>query len=420
MAGMLVLFIPVLALGQTEEKLSLTHAITLAVQNNPEVQRARKEVEAAESRVLQAAAISNMELSVQFDETPTNFKISDADQRKIGITQPIEFPGKIRNRRDIARKDAQVTQYNVDRIIALVTADVRRMYSKVALNKKLVSNYESIVELLRDFQEIVRTRYEARLVPFLEVVRAKVELAKIDNQVIEFRRDLQNDLASLNKILGRSGSAPVEITDELIYTPFDGSLDDVIAERKLASAALRIAGTVLDRQRAVISLANKSYLPDFSIGLSFQRVREQPPFNVNNFNGTTVNSLGIDLGLSIPIWFWKRPKGEAGEAAANYAIAGIRRAKFDRDITTAIESAFRVVKTSETQVKVFEQSLLQDIEDELQSGITLYRNNQLDALNLIDIYRTYSSTKAEYYRALYNYHVALVDLQAAGEENLTP
>jgi outer membrane protein TolC len=169
-----------------------------------------------------------------------------------------------------------------------------------------------------------------------------------------------------------------------------------------------------------VSLANKSYLPDFSLGFSFQRVREQPPFDANDFNGTTINSLGVDFGLSIPLWFWKGPRGITGEAAANYAIAKVMSAKVDRDVTTAIQSAYRVLKTAETQVNVFEQSLLQDIEDELMSGITLYRNNQLDALNLIDIYRTYSSTKAEYYRALYNYLVALADLQVAGEESLIP
>jgi outer membrane protein TolC len=418
--GLVFLFFPLAALSQPTERLSLNDAITIAVQNNPEIQRARKKVDAAESRILQAEAIPNMELSVQFDEIPANFNIADADRHSIGITQPIEFPGKIGSRSDVAQKDAQVARHNIDRTTVLVTAEVRRVYTKAALSKKLVTNFESIVGLLKSFQEIVRMRYEAQLVPFLEVIRAKVELAKVNNQLIEAHRDLQNDLASLNRILGRPGFTLVELTDELIYTPFDRSIDEVIGERKPANTALRIAGTVLDRQEAAISLANKSYLPDFSLGLSLQRVREQPPFNANNFTGTTVNSLGIDFGVSIPLWFWKQPKGEIGEAEANYAIAGIMRAQIDRDVTTAIESAYRTVKASETQVKVFEQSLLQDIEDELQSGITLYRNNQFDALNLIDVYRTYTSTKADYYRALYNYHVALADLQVAGEETLTP
>ncbi len=418
--GLVFLLYPLAALSQPTERLSLNDAITIAVQNNSEIQRAKKEVDAAESRILQAEAIPNLELSVQFDETPTNFNIADADKHSIGITQPIEFPGKIGSRSDVAHKDAQVTRHNADRVTALVMADVRRVYSKAALSKKLVTNFESIIALLKNFQEIVRTRYEARLVPFLEVVRAKVELAKVNNQLIEARRDFQNDLANLNRILGRAGSIPIEVTDELTYAPFDRAIEQAIIERKTASTALRIACAVLERQQFAVSLAKKSYLPDFSLGLSFQRTREQPPFNANNFTGTTVNSVGVGFGLSIPLWFWKRPKGEVGEAEANYAIAGIMRAKVDRDVTTAIESAYRVVKASETQVKVFELSLLQDIEDELQSGITLYRNNQLDALNLIDVYRTYTSTKADYYRALYNYHVALADLQVAGEETLTP
>ena len=103
------------------------------------------------------------------------------------------------------------------------------------------------------------------------------------------------------------------------------------------------------------------------------------------------------------------------EARALAALTQIRLEAVNRDLVTAVENAYRNVKAAEEQVRLFEDTLLRDVEDELRSGVSHYQTDQIDALNLIDIYRTYTATKAEYYRALYNYHVALADLEVAGE-----
>jgi outer membrane protein TolC len=101
-------------------------------------------------------------------------------------------------------------------------------------------------------------------------------------------------------------------------------------------------------------------------------------------------------------------------------LAQIQLEAVNRNVTTAIENAHRSVKAAEEQVRLFEETLLRDVEDELRSGVSHYQTDQIDALNLIDIYRTYTATQAEYYRALYNYYVALADLEVAGETALQP
>jgi len=124
----------------------------------------------------------------------------------------------------------------------------------------------------------------------------------------------------------------------------------------------------------------------------------------------------VDVGISIPLWFWKGPRGAVQHAQANLEISKINKDAQNRHTVAAVTQAFQQIKAAEAQVQVFEQSLLKDSEDELQAGINLYRNNQLDALNLIDIYRTYVDTQIEYYRTLYNFNIAVVDLEIAGED----
>ncbi|NUM74652.1 TolC family protein [candidate division KSB1 bacterium] len=414
-------FLFVMENSGAQEKLSLQQALDLAMNNNPQVLVAQKEVDAANARILQAEAIPNLEFGLNWDETPSNFDITKAGERNIGLVQPFEFPGKRGARSRVAKIDVQFFEENLRRTNLLVSAEVKRVYYQAWLNQKLVANFEAIADLLQQFRETATARYQAQKVTFLEVLRAKTELAKINNEIIAARREAQNALAELNRLLGRPGSTPLALADDFTYQPFTKTVEMVVNEMRQISVSRRLSETLVERGRAQMRLAQKSYLPDFSVGLFNQKRDGQPPFTSDSPLGVTESGLwGIDVGVSIPLWFWKGPRGQAEEARAFIDLAQIQREAVDRNITTAIENAHRSVKAAEEQVRLFEETLLRDVEDELRTGISHYQTDQIDALNLIDIYRTYTATQAEYYRALYNYHVALADLEVAGETALEP
>jgi len=404
-----------------QEKLSLQQAITLAMVNNPQILAAQKEITAANARILQAEAFPNLEFGLSWEETPSNFNITKAGERNIGFVQPFEFPGKRGARGHVAKIDRQFFEENLRRTKLLISAEVKRSYYQAWLNQKLVANFEAIADLLQQFRETATVRYQAQKVPFLEVLRAKTELAKINNELIAARREAQNALAELNRLLGRPGSTPLALADDLTYQPFTKTVEMVVNEMRQLSVSRRLSETLVERGRAQMRLAQKNYLPDFAVGLFNQKRDGQPPFTTANPLGSTESNLwGIDVGVSIPLWFWKGPRGQAEEARAFFDLAQIQLEAVNRNVTTAIENAHRSVKAAEEQVRLFEETLLRDVEDELRSGVSHYQTDQIDALNLIDIYRTYTTTQAEYYRALYNYHVALADLEVAGETALEP
>jgi len=405
--------------SDAQENITLQQAVALALANNPQVLAAQKKVEVAQARILQAEAFPDLVFGASWEEIPSNFDVTKAGERNIGLVQPLEFPGKRGARGQVAKIETQFFEENLQRARLLISAEVKRAYYQTWLNQKSAANFEAIADLLQQFRETATVRYQAQKAPFLEVLRAKTELAKINNELIAARREAQNALAELNRLLGRPGSTPLALADDFSYQPFDKTLDVVINEIRQTSAAQRMAAALVERGRAQIRLAQKSYLPDFAVGLFNQKRDGQPPFTPENPFGNTESGLwGIEVGVSIPLWFWKGPRGAAQEAHAAFGLAQIQYDAIERNIITAIENAYRSVKAAEEQVRLFEESLLRDMEDELRTGIAHYQTDQIDVLNLIDIYRTYTETKAEYYRALFNYHVALADLEAAGETAL--
>jgi len=414
--GMLFLLSSFLTFSQPAEKLSLQDAIRLALQNNPDVLRAQKEIDAASGRILQAGRIPNPEFGISWNEIPQSFNVLDADERDIGIVQQIEFPTKRSKRVAVATTEKEIAELQLQRIKILVTAQVKRAYYSLSFSQEIVKSLEGQLNLLRDFQKLVQSRFEAAASNYLDVVRSKVEIARTINDLTEAKREAQLRETQLNLLLGRSSDQSVQLTDTLVYVPLMLNQDSLVAQLLERSVALGIAQRTVARQQGVLDLAGTSYLPDFSLGLSHQRIAEQPPFNANNFTGVITNSLGIQLGISVPLWFWQEPRGQVREAEALVEIARVGFAAIERQIRANIQNALRAVNVAEAQLQLFDRSLLADANDILTTGINQYRNNQIDVLNLFDIYRTYRATRIEYLRALTNYLVARADLEAAGEQ----
>jgi cobalt-zinc-cadmium efflux system outer membrane protein len=402
-------------MAQPAEKLSLDDAIQLALQRNPTVLAAQKAIDAADARILQAGRIPNLELTASWNETPFSFNILDADEQDIGLEQSFEFPGKRGNRIEIATHDKGIIELNLERTKRIVTSKVKKAYYALLLSQESVASIAFVLDLLKQFQRLVTDRYQAGTSTYLDVIRAKVEITRIGNELTEAKRNAELRRAELNLLLGNEGSTHLILTDSLRHVPLRPTLEEALSQLTQQSAVLSIVRRSVVRQQSVISLAQKSYLPDFSVGLFHQRRAEQPPFPTPQSLGRITSGLGVELGVSLPLWFSQAPKGEVEEAKANLDIAQIALDAVQRRVRTSIANTYNIVMVAEAQLKVFDTTLLHDVEDALKAGVTSYQNNQIDALNLVDIYRTYRTTKLEYNRAIFNYLVAIADLEAAME-----
>ena len=417
-AGLLLSFGLHTCLSQTTERLSLSDAIMLALSSNPEILASQKEIEAAAGRVLLAGHIPNPELSVTFNEVPTNFNFGDAGEKDIGLSQPIEFPGKRGSRVDVAEHGKSIAELLLLRTKAIVSSRVKRAYYQSLLAGEVVSNLEFTITLFSDFLRTVTERYQAGASKYLDVIRAKVEVTRLRNDLVEARRELQTRLGELNVLLGRMGTTPIVLSDSLTYQPLGMLLrkspdmsgqDSVVDVYANQSNFLKIVEREANRSQSVLNLARTSYLPDFSLGIALQKRSGQISPTVSS------NYLGFQFGASVPLWFWQGPKGEVQEAEALLDIGNIRMSAARLRVRQNILSAFRSAIVAQEQLQVFDTSLLRDVEDELRAGISAYQNNQVDALNLFDIYRTFRATKIEYARALYNLLAAKAELEVAGE-----
>ena len=205
---------------------------------------------------------------------------------------------------------------------------------------------------------------------------------------------------NLKILLGIENGVSYELVDSLHYSFLAGAIDSIHASLIGQSNFIKMSGLRIEREKSFLTLAEKSSLPDFNFGASFQNRQPVPGKGFDNF-------FGLKLGITLPMFY--------SESSALLDISNIQHEAIRKIITQKIISSYKSLGYAEEQLLVFDKSLLLDIEDELRAGINAYQNNQIDVLNLFDIYRTYRSTKLEYSRAIFNCLTARNDLEISNE-----
>lgn len=387
--------------------LSVEQAVEIALESNPEIQAADREIEAARGRAYGAASLPDPEVFVELEEVP-GARLGRAGTASIGVAQEIPFPGKLGLQGEVASHEARKLEAEARRVRRRVTAAVRQQYYLARFQRERIRDLETSEGLLADFLASSRSRFEAGQAPYLDVIRGKVELSRLRNDLLEARRESESSVAELNLLLGRPGRTAVQLTSWLTPTPEVPDREMALALAFAESATLEAARRGLESARAARRLAGKSYLPDLSLFLSSQSIRD---------GGEREAFWAAGVGVTLPLWR-KGPGGLVREAEANLKREEVLLESETRRVRSAAEQAHAEVVTAAAQVRLFETAILDDLESELRTGIDGYQTGHVDALDLIDIYRTYVDSRTEYSRALYLYLSALARLDAAGDLEL--
>jgi cobalt-zinc-cadmium efflux system outer membrane protein len=386
-----------------EEGLTLEQAVKIALQRNPEILLAQKDMVTATGKRLQMEAISDPDIVFRDEGLSLKKNASEGEGKEysFGIEQGLEFPGKRALRGEIGRYGEEQAALELDKIRLLIGARVKKAYYRAVLSLRTVESLEKAAVLLDQVTENLVIKYQAGTASYSDVLRAKVEKARLQNRIIEERREGTASRAEFNILLGRKGDEALNLSTDMAFIPLDKGLPDIKEEARTSSPALKLLASKRRQSEAGLRLARKNTLPDFSLGLYFPSLR--------------TGSWGFSVGLTVPLWR-TRQKGEIMEADAANGIALISAENEERRMMARIESAYAGVKASEEQVRIFEQKLLKDMDDEIRLAISQYQYGKIEFFNLLDLYRTYAATQLEHLKALYLYLVSRADLEVAGEE----
>jgi outer membrane protein TolC len=387
-----------------EDGLTLEQAVNLALQQNPEILAAQKDFIISRGRRLQMEAVPDPQIVFSDEGLPLKKNAAGGYDKEysFGVLQNLEFPGKTVLRGKIGKYGEDIASLDLDRVRLLVKVRVKKAYYKAVCSKRSIEVLEKTSVLLDQFIENLLTKYQAGTALYSDVLRARVDKARLQNRVIEEKKDLKTDLTELNLLLSRKGGDPLDLSTAMVYLPLNKTLAQLKEEALASRPSLKILAAKREQAGAGVRLAKMNHWPDLSLGLFLPSLR--------------AGAWGFSVGISVPLYWWKKQKGEILEAEGLNDQTLISFEQDKRRLLAGIENAYAGVKAAEEQVNIFEQILLKEMEEELKISISYYQYGKIEFFSLLDLYRTFTATKLEHLKSLYLYLTSLADLEIAGEE----
>ncbi len=383
------------------QSLTLDSCVALALKSNPGLRIADGELEAARARLRQAGAFEAPSLSYQAGKlgTPVSGEEHDAAVR---LSQDLGAPGGRGRAKAVARIDVAIAEANRESFGLKLRGDVTRAYRRLQADAISIRTLETLRKTAADLEQMVSTRLRTGGARYLDVLRARSERIRIENDAVEAERAFREDRNTLKALMARAPAEPLEAADSLTYMPLSDSLESVLRQAMASRPRLRATRLEVERGGAQVALARNGMLPFTSISAGLDRVP-----------GSDRSGMGGEISFSLPFAPWTDRRARISEARATRGSAQARLEVVEREVDLALRNAFESARSAERQVQQFDRVLLSDASDAFRTAIQNYQAGQITGLELFETLRTFRSIELEHIRALLNYELALTDLAVA-------
>lgn len=190
------------------------------------------------------------------------------------------------------------------------------------------------------------------------------------------------------------------VTSELMELPF--SMDESFKMAYKNSPDLWVLDATLDAMKQSVLYIKREYYPDIigSVGYGYNNTRT---LSNNNFN------MSVNMTTAVNI---KQLKHEIDRANAQVNLAGNDIALFKQDLYFEVKKCFLNVNKGELQVINVQQKVEEALEN-YQLADKRYDSLENDYIALQQARSNYTNAKILYAQTLYDYNIALANLEIA-------
>jgi cobalt-zinc-cadmium efflux system outer membrane protein len=412
--GMLIVTVFLGANSYANQPVRLESLVEEALQNNPDIKAARARWEASTKRPSQEGSLPDPTIgvrwqNVEFDRITLN-EFGNSMLR-FPFTQELPFPGKLSLKEKVAKQKAEAQEQSYEAVLRKVTADLKQAYYDWYLIVKSIEITQKNKELSEKFLKISEAKYEVGLGIQQDVIRAQVEVSKFIEQLEILRQQKGVIESKINSILNRPPVDTLGAPEDLEKPALNLTAKDLYNLIEDNSPILKMREKIVESETEALNLAKKQYYPDFSIGVS--------PGIMGMMGGGIQGIWEVDVGLRVPLYFWRKQRFGVQEAALELSAAREEYSSEKQDILFMVNDNYLAAKTSENLVDLYKGGIIPQSTLSLNSAISGYEVGDIDFLTLLNNLTTLFNFEIEYYRQLAQYHKAIARLEEITGVELT-
>ncbi|MFM8247248.1 MAG: TolC family protein [Burkholderiaceae bacterium] len=375
------------------EPLRLDQAIRYAIEHNPTLSAARREVTAIDGQVLQGSLRPNPEFMYQADDVSRVGRTSTAE---VGV--PFETGGK---------REARVRAAGLGREVALAdlgSAELRLRSAVIAAffdvlaAQELRATSEESVRLAQRATDIAAKRVAAGKISPVEETRARVAEAAARVALNQSDSELRNSRRRLASLWGNTApnfSEAIGDVEALVEAP---NAEAILA--RLANAPqLRRAQRELERRKSLVTLEQARSVPDFTVSVGVKRSLDVPGEQAL-------------VALKVPLPIFNRNQGNLQEALRREDKAAEELQATQTALSASALQALENVSARRRDADLLRTEVLPGARSTYEAATIGFENGKFSFLEVLDAQRTLIAAKSQYLIALANFHRAQAELES--------
>jgi len=369
--------------------------LAFAAMHNAGLQVAFEQWKIAVEQVPQAKSLPDPKFTYGYFIEEVETRVGP-QKNKLEIMQTFPWFGEIEARTDAAAAAAKAARKRYEAAKLKLFAEVKDAFYEYTYLARAIEIAKENLELIQHFEEVARTKYITAATGHPDVIRAQIELARLEDRLKTLEELRKPIVAGLNAVLNRQSLEMLPWPEKAKLRTAEVNRDKMIQLLRARNPELEALDFELQAAKNKVDLAKKKFWPDVGVGVGWTDT------------GSALNPGMSDSGkdpiilmftMNLPIW---REGYKAAElqAKANVRKASHQKKQAENTIIARAERSLYDFEDSDRKRNLYGDVLIPKSEELLEASETAYKSGTIDFLSLINAQQKLLEFQLYYERAM--------------------
>ncbi len=383
-----------------ENIFTLEKSIKIALRNNQNIRIAQAKINSAKAKLKQIDTDFLPKLSADFSNATSINDKSNIVSSAIILKQPIYTGGKLTVSRQKAKIGLDLVELDFKKTINELILQTKKAYFTILAAREYKKIAEESMDQLKVHLYAVKKKYEQKLVPKVEVLKAEVYSTKAERDLVKADKNLKFAKETFNSILDRNLDAEVEVLEMPDYDPVAISLSEFLRLAYKNRPELQQIDTILINNKLDVKLARSKKFPQISFDAQYEWQKD-----------VYIDRDGFVVGLSatMNIWDWGAINQEINQAKFAVEESQNRRILLKKEVELKLRKAYYTLTVADKTIYLAKKNM-NTAKEYFKKEKIRFKNGLANNENVLDAQIALTQARAYYTTVTNGYNIARANL----------
>ncbi len=331
------------------------------------------------------------------------------------IVQPVYTGGKIWNAFKNAQLDLAIAKEKQQNASKDSILNVKKIFFNILVMQELLKAHLEARDVAQTNLNNILEKYELGMASMYDRMQAELAVSATKPDISRIQKNIEIAMLNLKYMTGIPETTPIIISGELTYTPFSPN-DNEFQQKSLINASEIVQMKMeLKKSNNLLKMAYGQFMPNINLVASYSYRADK--FSLKNLSKNWENYYTINLALSFPIFTGLKTSGEVGEAKVLKKMMGLNYQMLNETVKLQVKDLCMTIREEYENIQTGLKNIETATEGARIARLT-YDEGLISILDLNSSNNQVTLARIQYLQALYNYKIAIAELEKISGESI--